>query len=433
MCVQILVGEFPTQTQYVPLAVLGHCVMRNHFFSPVWNELEWSMKTREHQPAEKLQDMLVSILAGNSHVSQINTRLRPDLALATAWQREQFAEQSNIARVLDRLSHEQIEQLRRGSQVLFRQHSQTLQHDFQAQWLVFDLDLTGLLASRRAEGSEKGYFSGQRNRYGRQVVRVSVPPYHETILSCLYPGNQSGNTTFKPTMQQIQTFLALTEVQRRRTILRSDAGLGTDENVKWALWLRYQVLTKGFSGRRAQSWAAKIPEQEWLPDPEARQRWIAWAPTPPRFGRRINVFVLRWATQKGLRHGTLLSTLFQLKPFPTWNLYDGRGAAEVEIKADKQGLRLPNRRKKSFAAQEGLILLTDLAHNLLSWVHHWVLEDTPFVDFGTARMVNELLCIPGQVEMKGGKLQKVTLLKTHPYAELMCPILHKLLRFFDTP
>ena len=129
-------------------------------------------------------------------------------------------------------------------------------------------------------------------------------------------------------------------------------------------------------------------------------------------------------------YGTLVSTLLTLPPLATWHLYDGRGAIEIEIKADKQGLRLPKRRKYSFPAQEGLILLTDLAHNLVAWMHHWVLEDTVFADFGTERIVDELFHIPGRVEFKDGHIQKVALLKTHPYARPMQSILQNLLAFF---
>lgn len=56
MSVHITVGEFPTQTPYAPLAVLGHCLTQSRFLSPVWESLTWPMKTREHQPTEKLTD-----------------------------------------------------------------------------------------------------------------------------------------------------------------------------------------------------------------------------------------------------------------------------------------------------------------------------------------------------------------------------------------
>ncbi len=80
MSIPIVLESLSTQTQYVPLAVLGYCVTRSQFLCPVWKSIEWTMKTCDHTPTNTLQDMLVSILAGNTSVSQINTRLRPDLA-----------------------------------------------------------------------------------------------------------------------------------------------------------------------------------------------------------------------------------------------------------------------------------------------------------------------------------------------------------------
>lgn len=429
---KIVLEAMPTQTSYVPLAVLGYCLTRTRFLQPVWDSIEWSMKTVQYTPTEKLQDVLVSIMAGNEAISHINTHLRPDLTLAAAWQRDRFAEQSVIADTLDALEPEQIAQLRQGSQALFRQHSQTMRHNFERQWLVLDIDPTTLHASRRAEGSRKCYIAGQKNRYARQLARISVPTYHETLYSLLYPGNQQACTMLKPAVSIVQDFLGLTVAQRQRTIIRSDAGLGTDGNVNWLLWGHYQLLMKGFSGTRAIKLAQQIAKADWYED-IPRQRWIARVPHPPRFGRRVNVFALCWEDQKQLRYGTLLSTLLQLDLLPTARLHDGRGAMEVEIKADKQGLRIPKRRKKSLMAQEGLILLTDVAHNIFSWVHHWVLEESPFTDFGTKRMVDELMRIPGRIELKGGKLRKVALLETHPYASSMQAILGDLLDFFGNP
>ncbi len=421
-----------TQTAYVPLGVLGYCLTRTQFFAPLWNDLPWAMKTVVHTPAAKLQDLLVSILAGNTSILQINTRLRPDSTLAQAWGRPVFAEQSSIAYTLDALGPDQLAHLRAGSQALFCLHSQTVQHDFRQHWLVLDIDPTGLLASRAAEGSCKGYFANQRDRFGRHWQRVSVPTYHETLGSWLYPGNQQAATTLKPAIRAVQDFLGLTADHRRRTIVRSDASLGTDGNINWLLWQNYQVLMKGFSGPRAVNLAQQIAEPDWLAD-LPRQRWIAPAVTPPRYMRRTNVLVVRWQGKTKLRYGTLVSTLFQLDPLATCRFHDGRGAVEVEIKADKHGLRVPHRRKKSFAAQEGLILLTDVAHNLLSWFHHWVLEQTPFVAFGTQRLVDELLCIPGRLEFRDNHLCKVALLETHPYAAPMRLVLTELLNCFGNP
>jgi hypothetical protein len=432
MKTKVVLEDMDTYSSYAPLAVLGYCLTRTDFLAPLWSELEMSVKKVTHSPVEKLQDLLVGILIGMEGINQINTQLRPDLTLAAAWNRMCFAEQSTIADLLDAFEPKQVNQLRQGYDTLFRCYSQTMRHDFERQWLMIDIDPTVLPASRRAAASSKCFSSRYGTAFGRQLARLNVPTYHETLYSWLYPGNQQAVTMLKPGVKLVQQTLNLSPQQRKRTIIRSDASIGTDGNINWLLWGKYQVLMKGFSANRANSLVKQLQPDAWIADAK-RKRWIARAVDPPRFGRRINVFCLRWLNKKGIRHGTLLSTLFDLSPLSTLRAYDGRGAMEVEIRADKQGLNLTKRRKKRLPAQEALILMTDTAHNLLSWLHRWVLEGTSFDQFGTKRMVDELLCIPGRIELKGNQLYKVALRSSHPYAEEMRLILGNLLKWFDNP
>jgi hypothetical protein len=73
-------------------------------------------------------------------------------------------------------------------------------------------------------------------------------------------------------------------------------------------------------------------------------------------------------------------------------------------------------------AQQALVLLTNVAHNLLADFHHRALVESPFAGFGPHRIVRGLLNIPGQAIFEGSQLKRITLLGTHPYAEplLMC-------------
>jgi hypothetical protein len=146
----------PTETSFAPLGVLGYCLSRTGFFKPLWGDLQVPVKTVDHRPEAKLVDVVVSILAGCRAVAQINTRLRPDLALAYAWGRKRFAEQATVARTLDACGGEQVRQLRAGSEALFRRESFSLRHDLDAAWLCLDLDLTPLPISKQAESSTKG-------------------------------------------------------------------------------------------------------------------------------------------------------------------------------------------------------------------------------------------------------------------------------------
>jgi len=97
--------------------------------------------------------------------------------------------------------------------------------------------------------------------------------------------------------------------------------------------------------------------------------------------------------------------------------YDARGGAEVEqFRGDKSGLSLEARRKRSFLGQKGYILLTDLAHNLLSDFYHQALIGTRFESFGPKRIVRDLLTMPGKLVFEGGRLARVELLTQKQFA-----------------
>jgi len=152
----------PEDTQFAPLGVLGYCLTRTNFLAPAFAEVRLPLKTVDHAPTDKLLDVLVSILAGCRAIRQINTRLRPDLALAHAWGRSCFADQSTVARTLDGFSPLQIAQLRQGTDQLFRRESRTLRHAFEQDWLWVDLDLTPLPPSKHAQGSTKGHIGRKK-------------------------------------------------------------------------------------------------------------------------------------------------------------------------------------------------------------------------------------------------------------------------------
>jgi hypothetical protein len=152
----------PNETNFAPLGVLGYCLTRTPFLWPVLTAVHVPQKAVEHTPAGKLLDVVVSILAGCRAIQQVNTRLRPDLALARAWGRPQFADQSTLSRTLDSFTSEQLEQLRRASATLLQRESQTLHHSFDADWLWLDLDLTPLPISKHAQDSTKGKISAKK-------------------------------------------------------------------------------------------------------------------------------------------------------------------------------------------------------------------------------------------------------------------------------
>jgi hypothetical protein len=96
------------------------------------------------------------------------------------------------------------------------------------------------------------------------------------------------------------------------------------------------------------------------------------------------------------------------------------------FRADKSGLHLSHRRKHRMNAQEGLVLITDLVHNLLAEFEHRALAGTAFAGCGPKRIIRALLAMPGQLDFAGGELKRIALLTAHPRAR---EILHCLERY----
>lgn len=427
----IRLAEMPNETSFALLGVLGYCLTRTQFLAPLWTELDLPLKTVDHSPQAKLLDLVVSMLAGCRAVQQVNTRLRPDVALAGAWGRKRFADQSTLARTLDVFSSAEVAQLRHGSEALFRRESGVLRHDFVRDWLWLDIDLTPLPISKHAEGSTKGKFD-RKNRYGRQLARVHAPQYHETLFSRIYPGRQESSPAYVPTVEALETFLNLTPEQKQRTILRSDAGFGSDANINHALNAGWQVLTKNKGGRRPQAFARQVADEDW--QPVGSERWVTRAVVPPTYACQAECLVLRWLTSNGqVKNAIVVCSITDWAMEEIIAHYDDRGACETEIQADKGGLKLERRRKKRLAAQETLVLLTDIAHNLLAWVPHWMSLGEPLASFGTTRLIEDVFHLPGRLFFQRERLTEVQLNQLHPYAEAVAAGLEHLLAHFGNP
>jgi hypothetical protein len=98
-------------------------------------------------------------------------------------------------------------------------------------------------------------------------------------------------------------------------------------------------------------------------------------------------------------------------------LYDRRGGTvEVEIKEGKQGLGITRRSKKKFAAQQMVMLLGALAHNVLVWSRRWLMPAAPrLASYGALRLVRDVLGIGGLVEFdQKGAATRIVLNKGAP-------------------
>lgn len=409
-----------TQTAFGPLCALGHHLTMEKALEPLCG-VNIDQKTVRHSPQQKLVDALVGIMAGCKALYEMNVRVRPDLPLQRAFGRERCADQSSVSKTLNAFTEENVAELRRAIETIQRSHSALFSHEyFEAEMLLLEVDLTGLRASRKAELSTKGYFSGERNATGRQLVRVSTPNYGEVIFEKLYCGNTNSCEVLKQTVKEVERILGFEgdRRKRKRTLIRLDGGFGTDENINWLIWSGYEFIAKGYGGTRAGKLASGVPEEGWKEGPTKGQ-WLGVPAAAPRYPRKTKTIVRRWLDRKGTLHKDyLISTLVELGADEIAKLYDGRGGMEVDIRGDKRGLGIEKRRKKSFHAQEALVLLAQLAHNLIVWFKRWFLGGTAAAKLGMERLIREVMAMPAEVRVgKRGRRLRLKLPILHPWAK----------------
>jgi hypothetical protein len=261
------------------------------------------------------------------------------------------------------------------------------------------------------------------------LARVHAPQYHETLFSRVYPGRQESSPCYLPTLEALQRFLDFTPAQRQRTLIRTDAGFGSDANIEHVLTEDWQVLTKNKGGRRPAAYARRTAAEAWTAVDGRRQ--MASVPQPLTFSRPTQTHLLRWWTAGGQeKHAIVICSVLDWTAAEVLRHYDDRAQCEHEIQADKGGLRLEQRRKKRLAAQEALILLTDVAHNLLAWLRRWMFPTGALATFGPLRLIEDVLSQPGQLVFAGEHLCEVQLNERHPYAALTATGLQRLFEHF---
>ena len=256
---------------------------------------------------------------------------------------------------------------------------------------------------------------------GRQLARVSAVGYRETVWSELYPGNRHTVNCFKPAVLEVERSLDLSKRQRKQIVWRFDSGAGSDGNYEWLLARGYQAVGKGYSGVRASAWEKYVKRWD-----KYRDCWLGEIDPPIDYGCPIRVFIKRRLTKEGYHYGYYVSTIKTLSKSDFMYFYDNRGGAEVEqFRGDKSGLHLQTRQKSSLLAQKGIVLLIDLAHNLLGDFYRKALENSRFNGYGNKRIIRKLFTIPGKLIFESGKLKRVELISGHENSGEMLKCLKK--------
>ena len=391
-------STIPTRKQFTgcaTLAAIGIKLRELKLFEPIEHTIQIAQKTVKDSPTEKLYDAFISILAGAHGLVEINTRVRADVVLQRAFGRKRCAEQSVVQDTLHACTTENVEQMEQALDTIYRQHSQGYGHDYQSSYQVLDVDMSGMPCGPKAAFATKGYFAKQRNRCGRQLGRVLASRYQEVVVDRLFDGKTQLTRALQPLMLAAERTLQLDEEKRSHTIVRLDAGGGSLDDVNWRLSRGYQVHGKDYAGTQAKRLASSV--ERWFTDPQQPERQFGWVSEPTTaYVRPVKRSAVRCRQQDGpWAVGVLLSTLsvrqvlvltgqpLALPEDPAAVLlayitfYDQRGGGvETSFKGDKQGLGSGKRSKKRFAAQQMVMRLRTLAHNVIVWARRWLASPT---------------------------------------------------------
>lgn len=421
---------------HASLAIIGLWMKEHGIWQEVEKHVTIKQKTIKHKPHEKLKDAFLNILAGGQGIVEVNQRVRTDQALQRAFGRSACAEQSVISETLNACTETNAQQIEEVVRRVYQQFSQGYRHDYEAAPLLLDVDLTGLLAGRQAEGASKGYFSGAKNARGRQLGRVIASQYDEITCEQLYDGKVQLEKCLIGLVERAENVLDLNENRRKHTILRVDGGGGTDGNINWALRRGYFWMSKVKNWQRTSKLVAPITD--WQSVPALPGHEVAWVPQPHPYEKPMRQLAVRWTKPKGGWHYCVLvfnltdDTLFELAErkcttgteqellsaiVKAYNLRGG--GVETSFKNSKQGLGLSKRNKKSFQAQRVLILLAQLAYNITVWVRTELAKHKPdLLHYGMLRMIRDAFSIPGKLHFDAtGRLVQIVLNKSHSLAK----------------
>ena len=388
-------------------------------FEPIVTRVKIDQKKVKDSPDEKLYDGFIGLLCGAKGIVEVNKLLRSDLGLQQAFDRERCAEQSVIQETLDACDGENVEQMEAAIAEVYRRHGQGYRHDYTGQIQVLDVDMTGQPCGPKAAFATKGYFAGKRNRRGRQRGRVLATRYNEIVVERVYDGKVQLTTALQPLIQATAQTLAIDQApqKRARTLVRVDSGGGSQDDVNWLLNQGYLVLTKDYSMARARKFAAGVVD--WIDDPSHSGRQVGVVTTPAaEYSQPVIRIVVRCRKQNNQwGYGLLITNLMPsdiaaltgsepailADPSALWlayaYCYDQRGgAAETSFKQDNQALNIKKRNKKRFAAQQVLVQLEVLAHNVLVWAQQWLTVEKPELKrIGFVRLMRDVFTTTGQL------------------------------------
>jgi hypothetical protein len=416
------------ESTHASLCLLGTYLRRTGFFAPLETQVQIQQKTLKYTPVQKLEMFFVALLAGAKAVSHTNTTLGVDSALCQAFGLPGCADQSVIAATLSAATEADVAALQAALAETFGRYSQAYRQNRAKALLVLDVDLSPLPASRHAEGSTRGYMGRCRSKTGRKLVRVRAAQSQETVWETVVPGRTAESLiVLQEAVTHAERLLGLegedesAQAKRGRVEIRLDSGWGSTSMITWLLARGYQVTGKFKSTSRVRKLVQGLTA--WQPT-SSPGREAAVVPTPVPFSRPLAQYAVRTPSKEhasGYYEAVLFTTRTTLGMQAVVDHSDGRAGIEADLKGDKRGLGLAVIRKRRLAAQMLVVLLMQLAHNVLIWSRQWLAAQAPRLwKCGIVRLVQEVWAVPGRVKLSADTVQRVRLCPDHPRARDVC-------------
>lgn len=160
MLLQFGLTDELTNSQFAPVAALAAYYQAEKVLKPL-QSVTPSSDQDEFSLANKLTQLILSILTGCEYVSMVNTKLRPERKMGQLYRIEGFVEQSTLSKALNGLTQMNVTELEQAVQQISGRCSRTHRHSWRG-FLLLDFDLSGLPCGKQAQEGSKGYFSGKK-------------------------------------------------------------------------------------------------------------------------------------------------------------------------------------------------------------------------------------------------------------------------------
>jgi len=380
------------------------------------SKLHIKMKTVKYSWLDKIRELMCSIVSGCDHTVTINHRLVPDTTLAgEVIQKDRFADQSGINRLLHSLSDENLAELETIFAEDYMRHGVAgkLPRD---EMVFVDLDMSGFRADGKTyEGTAKGYV-GHRGSKGYKASFAYVQAQRE-VLGCIFDkGSVNIDSHIDNLLQLVKMRIGSPEV--RDIVIRGDAAFGNSNIINKCIDNSYLFLFRGMHANSARKYAKRI--KEWVRiDKPNQEELYAGEFRGKIFGtdHRIRVIVFKHVKRNGkIEYWHLLTNLPDiLYPLQVmFDLYHERQGIEAYFKSDKSGLHLKNLRTRNLTGIKAFMLLACITHNMMIHALSSFGQIVKKGFIGIRAFVEKLACSKGWFSRKGNDTLKLFFTPENP-------------------